>query len=108
MSTSFSVLGLAIPVGVTLTPSAADGGIVLTPASIQVAGNVVSADDLRSRFGAVADGVLKDYDVCIAQYLPVGLNLTDIAVQGDRVIAGFAVDPGIVTDPALQAKGTCA
>lgn len=108
MSTSISVLGISIPIGVTLAPSAADGDLVLTPASLQVAGNAMSADDLRNRFGAVADGILGGYEVCIAQYLPAGLALTDISVQSERLVADFTIDPAIVSDAALQAKGTCA
>lgn len=108
MTTELSLFGVAIPVGVSLTPSAAEGDIVLTPSQLQVAGADVSADDLRSRFGPVADVVLRDWTVCIAQYIPAGLTLTGVAVDGDEIVADLDIDGGILSDPALQADGTCA
>lgn len=108
MSMQLQLFGVGVPVGVALAPSAVDGDIVLTPASLQVAGAEVGADDLRSQFGQVADLVLRDWTVCVAQHLPAGVTLTDVAVDGEVLVADFAVDGRITTDPALQATGTCA
>ena len=91
-----------------LTPSASEGDIVLTPSRLQVANGEVTADGLREQFGALADAVLRDWTVCIAEYIPAGLTLTSIAVDGDQLVADFDVDGQIVDDPALQANGTCA
>ena len=52
--------------------------------------------------------MLRDWTVCIAEYIPAGLTLTSIAVDGDQLVADFDVDGQIVGDPALQANGTCA
>jgi hypothetical protein len=92
---------------VALEPSAVDGDIVLTPASLDLAGAQISADDLRSRFGGIADAVLRDWTVCIAEYLPAGATLVDITVEGETVVADLDIDGGIVDDPSLQALGTC-
>lgn len=107
-ATSLSILGLSVPVAISLTPSAANGQVVLTPVSLQVAGAQLTAADVRSRFGGVADSLLQTRTVCVAQYIPVGMTLTSVAVQQNRLVADLAVDPGILSDPALQAKGTCA
>lgn len=107
MSTELSVFGLAVPVGVALTPSAVDGDIVLTPASLQVAGNQISAADLSDRFGGVADAVLRDWTICIAEYVPAGVELSAIEVSGDQVVADLDIDGAIVSDPALQETGAC-
>lgn len=107
MSTEFEVFGLTIPVGVALTPSAAEGDIVLTPSSFQLAGAEVDAEAVRDQLGPVADVVARDWSVCIAAYLPAGLTLTGISVVGDTVEADFDVHGGIVSDPALQQNGTC-
>lgn len=107
MSTDLRFLGLSVPVAVSLTPSAADGDLVLTPSRLQVAGADVSADDLKDRFGTIADTVLRDYTVCIAQYIPAGMTLTGLSVDGAQVVADFDIDGAIVSDPALQANGTC-
>ncbi|MFT4211099.1 MAG: DUF2993 domain-containing protein [Microbacterium sp.] len=107
MSTAISALGVSIPVGVALTPSADDGDLLLTPASLTVGGAQITADDLRSRFGTLADAVLQSWRVCIAQELPAGLTLTAVSVTGDRLVAVFAVDAGSLTDAALAQKGSC-
>lgn len=108
MSTTLQLFGLEVPVGIGLTPSAADGDIVLTPASLQVAGAELSADDIRAQFGRVADGVVRDWTICVAEYIPAGVTLTSVAVVGDELVADAAIDGAIITDPALQANGTCA
>ncbi|WP_203580466.1 LmeA family phospholipid-binding protein [Microbacterium hibisci] len=108
MSRDLELFGVAIPVGVALTPSAAAGDIVLTPVSLRLGDSEVTADALREQFGAVTDTVLRDWDVCVAQYLPAGVTLTGVAVQDDVLVADFDVDGAIATDPALQETGTCA
>lgn len=108
MTTELSLFGAAIPIGIALTPSAVDGDIVLSPASLQLAGGEITADQLSDRFGGFADAVLRDYTICIAQYIPAGVELTSIAVTGDRVVAELDVDGGIVSDTALQEMGVCA
>jgi hypothetical protein len=108
ISTDIQVLAVSFPVGASLAPSASDGSLVLTPTAVQLAGADISADDLRGRFGGLADAVLRSWDVCLAQYLPTAVTLTGAAVHGDRVVADFDVDPGILTDASLREKGTCA
>jgi hypothetical protein len=108
MSTELSLFGATLPIGIALTPTAVDGDIVLTPASLQLAGGEITAEELSDRFGRVTDAVLRDYTVCIAQYIPAGVELSSIAVTGDQVIAQLDVDGAIVSDPALQETGVCA
>lgn len=108
VSTDLRFLGLTVPVGVALTPSAVDGDIVLSPSQLELAGSEVSADDLRDRFGALADTVLRDWTVCIAEYIPAGMTLTGIVVEGEEIIAEVDIDGRIVSDPDLQENGTCA
>ena len=108
MALDLQLFGVAIPVGVALTPSAADGDIVLTPDTLDVGGSTVSADGLRDQFGPIADAVLRDWNVCVAEYLPAGVTLTDVEVVDGELIADFDVDGRIVADPALRANGTCA
>lgn len=107
MSTELSLFGVGIPVGVSLTPTAVDGELVLTPASLQLAGADVTAESIRGQFGVIADLVLRDWTVCLAQHIPAGLTLTAVAVDGDQIVADFDIDGAIVSDPALQQNGTC-
>lgn len=108
MSFPLSVFGAQFPVGVALTPSASGGTLVLTPASLQLGGTQVSANALRDRFGSLADGVLRDWTVCIADRLPAGIRLEQLRVSGAELVASFSIDGAIATDPALQQLGTCA
>jgi hypothetical protein len=108
ISTELSFFGATVPIGVSLTPSASDGDIVLTPASLTVGSNVVTADAVRAQFGRLADPVTRDWDICIADRLPAGATLTGVEVDGSRLVADFDVDGAIVSDPALQQNGTCA
>lgn len=101
------VLGLEVPVGVSLTPSASGGDIVLTPASLRVAGTEITADALRQQFGALASTVLRDWDVCIADRLPKAVELTGVTVKRESVVADFEIDSAILADKTAQAKGTC-
>lgn len=105
--TSLSLFGIGIPVGVTVTPGAAEGDLTLTPTGFQVAGNALDADTLRGQFGGVADAILQTRSLCIADRLPAGLTLTSATVQGQDLVATFDIAGGIVSDPALQADGTC-
>lgn len=108
MSMDLQLFGVAIPVGVALTPAASEGQIVLSPAALTLGESEVTADALRAQFGGLADAVLRDWNVCIAQYLPSGVTLTGVEVDGALLVADFDVDGAIATDPALQQNGTCA
>lgn len=101
------VLGISFPIGVALTPSAAEGDLVLTPASFTLGDADIAADDLRNRFGDVAKTVLAPVSVCIAEYIPAGMTLSGVAVQGAGLVADFRLSGGILTDPTLRDKGTC-
>jgi len=107
LDTSLSLFGIAIPVGVGVTPGAAAGDLTLTPSSFQVGGNAIDADTLRGQFGGIADSLLTERSLCIADRLPKGLTLTSATVQGQDLVATFDVAGGILNDPALQSDGTC-
>lgn len=107
MSSELQLFGVAFPVGVSLTPSVAEGDIVLTPTSFELAGAQIDAAQLSQQFGALADVVVRDWSVCLAQYIPAGVTVTDVRVEGDQLVADADVDGGIVTDAALQENGTC-
>ncbi|MCC2033518.1 LmeA family phospholipid-binding protein [Microbacterium allomyrinae] len=107
MTPELQLFGVSVPIGVALTPSADEGDLVLTPASLQLGGAEVSAATVRDQFGVIAEAVLQDWRVCIAQYIPAGLTLAGVEVDGDELVATFDVAGGIVSDPALQANGTC-
>lgn len=107
-TTSANVFGVSIPLALGLLPSANAGQLVLTPDYIKAAGLTLTAAQAQERFGKLADVVTQPHSVCIAQYLPAGMHLTDVAVTGNELVAHFAIDGAIAHDKALQEKGTCA
>ncbi|MBA8816543.1 hypothetical protein FHX48_001616 [Microbacterium halimionae] len=107
ISTELSFFGASFALGVALTPSAADGELVLTPSSLQPGGVEITAGDLQARFGSLTDGVLQDWRVCVAQYIPAAITLTDVSVVRADVVASFEIDPSVATDAAMQGPGTC-
>jgi hypothetical protein len=107
VSTDVSLFGATVPVGVGLLPGAADGSLTLTPDTFQVGDVDLTADALRQQFGSVADAVLREWDICIADQLPRALTLDAIEVVGDRVHASFTIDGAVVVDADLQQPGTC-
>lgn len=109
LSVSFdlTLLGFTVPVGVSLTPGAQDGDLVLTPSSVRIGGAEVPATAVAQQFGPIAGAVLRDWRVCVASYLPAGVTLTDVVVRPGVVSVGVAIDGGIIRDPALQRKGSC-
>ncbi|MGN7968520.1 LmeA family phospholipid-binding protein [Microbacterium sp. 22296] len=105
--TTLTLFGIGIPVGVTATPGAAEGDLTITPTGFQVAGNAIDTDTLRGQFGGVADTLVQTRSLCIADRLPAGLTLTSATVQGQDLVATFDIAGAIISDPALQADGTC-
>ena len=107
VGTELSLFGFGIPVSLSLVPSAASGELVLSPESLQVSGLAVTADGVRDQFGSLADPVLQDWQICVAQYLPAGATLTDASVTGAELVATFDIDGRMLDDAALQQNGTC-
>ncbi len=106
-SVDLSLFGATTTVGLALTPSADGGDLVLTPDALTFGDAQVTAEELRTRFGRLADGVTQDWRVCVAQYLPAALTLSGVSVTGDRLVASFDIAAGSLTEEALAAKGVC-
>ncbi|WP_312672987.1 DUF2993 domain-containing protein [Microbacterium sp.] len=104
---SFAVLGTAVPVSVTFTPGAVEGDLELTPVAASVGGVDVDLDRIGSSLGSLGEGITQPRRVCIADQLPAGLTLTGVEIDGDDAVIDVDADGAIVTDEALQAKGTC-
>ena len=104
---SFAVLGTAVPVSVTFPPGAVEGDLELTPVAASVGGVEVDLDRVGSSLGSLGEGITQPRRVCIADQLPAGLTLTGVEIVGDDAVIDVDADGAIVTDEALQAKGTC-
>lgn len=107
-TSEITVLGNAFPIGVSLDADAAEGKLALTPTALQVAGAELTAEAVRAQFGGLADGVLRTWEVCIADQIPAALTLTDVEVGDGELTALFTVSPNTLYDTELHAPGACA
>lgn len=107
LDTELEVFGQGISLGVRLGVGADDGDILLAPETFLLAGTEISADALRQQVGPLLGSFAEQWPVCIAEYLPSALHLTDVAVEGETVVAGFDIYSEILYDAAAQQPGTC-
>lgn len=106
-SGSFSVLGLPIPVSLTVKPGADGGELLLTPVELRVAGLTLNAEQIADRFGAAATQLTQPQRICIADQLPAGLTVTGLSIEESEAVIDVDVDGAIVTDESLQQNGVC-
>lgn len=106
-SGAFPLLGVSVPVALTVTPDADDGELLLTPVSLTVAGAEIDLEEVASRFGNLGEQLTRTQRICIADQLPAGVTIADVAVQGTTVVIDVDVNGSIVSDTALQANGVC-
>jgi hypothetical protein len=108
VGTQFSLLGAVVPVELGLEPEAVDGDLGFTPSSIEVANRRLTADELAaSEFGGVAQPLLEQRQVCIAQYVPEALTLQDVDVVGNDLVARFTGSSVVLSEAELSTVGTC-
>ncbi len=107
VGTEFSVLGVALPVSVALTPSAVGGKLALTPRELTVNGAILSPAKIRANFGSIADTVLATRTICVAKYLPKSFILDAVAVKGTRVELAVIASSVLVNSSLLSQKGSC-
>lgn len=101
------LFGQQIPIGITVTPGAEDGDLLLTPVSLSVNGMQVDLDAVSGMAGAAGESLARSQRVCIADRLPAGITLTALRIEGTRAIADISVDGRITVDQKLLETGTC-
>ena len=107
VSAEFEALFVTLPLGVGLNPAAVDGQIAFTPTSIRLGEAEFDADDLRSRFGAVAERALQTQNLCVARYLPEALTLESVRLADPRMVLVFAGTDVVLDDASLSVTGSC-
>ncbi|ALX66744.1 LmeA family phospholipid-binding protein [Microbacterium sp. XT11] len=108
VSASIPVLGLDVPVTVTVTPGILDGDVSLTPRSVSVGGLVIEADQVASMLGPLGARLTETQRICVADRLPAAVSLTALSITGSHAVVDLAVDGAIASDETLQHPGTCA
>jgi uncharacterized protein YpmS len=105
--TQLELFGATFPLGVGLAPRAEGGDLVLTPQTLRLGDAEVAADVLIDQFGALARTVVRDWNICVAEYLPAAVTLTGVRVEGEALVADVDVDSAILGDPAAREPGSC-
>lgn len=103
----FPVFGREVPIGLTVTPAAQDGDLLLTPISLSLDGTTVDLQALAGLLGDTGAQLAQPQRICIADRLPKGITLTGLHIEGTRAVADIAADGRIAVDPDLLENGTC-
>jgi hypothetical protein len=107
LSSELAVFGAAIPLSLTLAPSAADGDLVLTPTSITLGSETFSSGDDDSFFGQILSSLFQPQNLCIAGSVPQALVLTDATIDDTELVLAFTGDGAAFGGPELSTPGTC-
>lgn len=107
LSGELELLGRSLPVGLTVTPGAVEGDLLLTPVSVTIGGGDIDLQALAGLLGATGERLAGPQRICIADRLPAGITLTGLRVEGTRAVADIRADGRIAIDPALLENGTC-
>lgn len=105
---SLEAFGQQVKFSARLGVQAVDGAVKIEPLGLSAAGFDLSADQLAQATGTLLDPVLKPQTVCIADQLPAGVKLTDIALSSTGAVTLRAdLAPGVLSDEKQRAMGTC-
>lgn len=107
VSGSVTVLGISIPLSLTVLPGIAEGDLELTPVGATIGGLAVDADQVGSSLGSLGDRLTETQRVCIADQLPAGIMIVGLEIEGSEAVIDLDVDGAIATDASLLEKGTC-
>lgn len=108
LETSLDVLAFSVPISLGFTPSADSGDIVFTPASIELNGATLTADQVREGpFASVAAPLLEPRPFCVASSLPEALTLDNAAVASDGFVLTFTGSEISLNEADLAVTGTC-
>lgn len=104
LSGTFSVFAFSIPVAVSFVPAADAGELSLTPRSIEISGNTVTATQAKSTLGA---DLSKPAKICVASLLPKGFVLDSIDAKGDRLALAVTAKKVALGESTFTSKGSC-
>ena len=106
---SLPLFGIAVPVGLGLTPSVSAGKLDFTPTTIEVAGQTFTAQQLRASpvFGSLATTLLQQQSLCVAQYLPKALTARSVNVVGSTLVLTFTGNGAVLGGSDVTTKGSC-
>jgi hypothetical protein len=89
LDADMTVAGQSVPFQAAVTPSLEGGRVMWTPASVTIGGTTITPADLTARLGADAAAALAPTSVCVADVLPAGIRLRDLAVRDQHLVFGI-------------------
>jgi len=107
LSSEFELFGASIPWGLSLTPSAADGALVLTPTSLTLGSQTFQSGDDDSFWGQIVDQLLQPQTLCLASSVPEALTLTAASVDDEQVRLTFDGSGEALGGDGFRTFGSC-
>jgi hypothetical protein len=107
LGVTIKVLGISLPVGISLIPAVVDGQIALTPQSIELNGKTVTQAEIASSLGSVGSELVATRKVCVASLLPKDFVLDSIAVKGESLSLAVTARSILLNSRLLSTKGVC-
>jgi hypothetical protein len=109
VGSSFSVFGSNIPLDIRLEPQLGDAGeLVLTPATVAVNDAQLSLDELADGpFGSIVSDLVKPQSVCIAEYVPAELGVSDVAIVESALRLTLTGEDVSLDEESLSTLGAC-
>lgn len=108
LSSEFELFGATVPWGLSLTPSAESGDLVLTPTSLTLGDQTFEAADAGDSFwGQIVGALLQPQTLCLKSSVPQALTLTEASVENEQVLLRFDGSGQALGGEAFQAPGTC-
>ncbi|TXK17244.1 DUF2993 domain-containing protein [Homoserinibacter sp. GY 40078] len=109
VSGSVTVLAASIPFGLGIEPDALDGALAFRVTSLRIANQTLPVEDAVGDpvFGSLAEALLQQQSVCVADQLPAALELSGADVVGDRVVLEFDASGEAVGSDRFSTRGSC-
>lgn len=111
VGTTLNLFGVESKLSTTLALSVQSGDVLITPTSVQAAGFDLKAEQIKPLLGEASAGLIDNHVVCVRNLMPVGIELTNIALtqnpQGGAATVSVSIAQDIFSNPAQMNTGTC-
>ena len=98
------ILGIDVGYTASVTPTIQSGDtVVLTPHNVSVTAGGGALDVTRF----AKDLLPQSIPICVAEYLPKGVDVTDLTVKKGTASVSVRANDFVVDDASLQSKGSC-
>ncbi len=101
---SIDLLGLPVDYTVSATAKANGSTVLLTPGKASVSAGSGNVSITKLIQALTASG---PYPLCAAQYLPAGVQVSDIHVTPNRATVTLTASDFVMDEKFLHSKGTC-